>query len=254
MYTMLCGNPPYWGETEEETAKKIIEGAEIKLDGPIWFDISKEAKDIVKKLLTSDPEERINDEKALKHEWFEKAKAYTTVISKDQLILFNSKEKLTQSLVGYFGQHLVYPQLVSKLEKKMKECDSEETGVMQSEDFIKNYKEFKGCNYDDDELMVLMAQVDTEQKGQIDYSMYAKSKADRQHYLCVENLEWHFRFFDKAEQLKGSLKRLRESVEPWRKMDEGLMKRFDKKVNQLGDDGEHLFATLKDILIKLFRG
>ena len=48
--------------------KKVLKG-KYKLDEEDQKDISKEAKDLVRKLLTFKPEDRINAAEALQHPW-----------------------------------------------------------------------------------------------------------------------------------------------------------------------------------------
>lgn len=70
LYTLLCGYPPFNGETDDKIMKKVLKG-KFKLDEEDQKDISKEAKDLVRKLLTFKPEDRINAAEALQHPWIE---------------------------------------------------------------------------------------------------------------------------------------------------------------------------------------
>ena len=46
----------------------------MTLVGPLWQDISPQAKDLVTKMLTYPPDKRISAEEAYKHEWIQKRK------------------------------------------------------------------------------------------------------------------------------------------------------------------------------------
>ena len=66
LYILLCGlfiivilynlnsYPPFSGKTDEKIMEKVAKGT-YSFDGEEWEDISKEAKEFIKKMLTYDP-------------------------------------------------------------------------------------------------------------------------------------------------------------------------------------------------------
>lgn len=69
LYIILCGYPPFSGNTDEKIEEKILAG-EVNFKGNEWRDVSTEAKDFLRKLLEYDPIKRITAEEALKDDWF----------------------------------------------------------------------------------------------------------------------------------------------------------------------------------------
>ena len=65
LYLMLSGKLPFDGETDEDLVKKIIEAKIKKIDG-----VSKEANDLLKRLLNPNPRRRITIPKIKAHPWF----------------------------------------------------------------------------------------------------------------------------------------------------------------------------------------
>ena len=65
LYLMLCGNLPFYHDNNEILYKKILTG---KYETPNH--LSKDAKDILSKLLEVDPKKRINFEGIKSHPWF----------------------------------------------------------------------------------------------------------------------------------------------------------------------------------------
>lgn len=59
MYILLCGRPPFDGENDDEILENVSKGY-YKISGPIWGRISPEGIDLVKKMLTFDPDKRIS--------------------------------------------------------------------------------------------------------------------------------------------------------------------------------------------------
>ncbi len=69
LYILLCGYPPFNGSTDRKIMKRILIG---DFDFPVeeWEDISKEAKNIIKQMLVTNPTKRASAEALLKHPWF----------------------------------------------------------------------------------------------------------------------------------------------------------------------------------------
>ncbi len=69
MYMMLSGLPPFYGANRKEVMAKISKG-KFSFKSKIWTLISKEAKDLIEKMLTVDPEARPSCREVLNHPWF----------------------------------------------------------------------------------------------------------------------------------------------------------------------------------------
>ena len=83
LYIMLVGYPPFNGDTDKEIIKNVQKGKLIFDED--WSEISKEAIDLIKKLVTS-PERRLTAEEALEHKWFRKfGKKDKTVVNPTNL-------------------------------------------------------------------------------------------------------------------------------------------------------------------------
>jgi calcium/calmodulin-dependent protein kinase I len=67
-YILLCGFPPFYGDTVPEIFEQIME-ANFDYPEEYWSGISKEAKDFINKLLVVDSDRRLSAGDALKHPW-----------------------------------------------------------------------------------------------------------------------------------------------------------------------------------------
>lgn len=67
-YILLCGHPPFYGETPKEVFQMVRKG-KFSFKGGVWGKISKQAKEFISKLLCADPKKRMNANEALQHIW-----------------------------------------------------------------------------------------------------------------------------------------------------------------------------------------
>ena len=67
-YMLLCGYPPFFGDSDSEMYS-LIKKAEFKFHDDSWKDISPDAKDLIKRLLVVDPSARLTAKNVLDHPW-----------------------------------------------------------------------------------------------------------------------------------------------------------------------------------------
>jgi len=77
-YVLLCGFPPFYGETQKELFENIMSGT-YDFPDPEWTDVSDQAKSFIKSILVTDPEKRTTAEQCLNDEWIKE----NTGIKKD---------------------------------------------------------------------------------------------------------------------------------------------------------------------------
>lgn len=68
LYTVLCGFPPFYDDDHHQLTMKILNGDYVFLK-PWWDEISLEAKDLICKMLTINPNERITIGEIWSHPW-----------------------------------------------------------------------------------------------------------------------------------------------------------------------------------------
>jgi serine/threonine protein kinase len=83
MYMMLSGVPPFYGATRKEVMQKISKG-KFSFKSKVWSIISKEAKELIEKMLTLNPDKRPSAREVLNHPWF----------IKDQSVKINTAQYL----------------------------------------------------------------------------------------------------------------------------------------------------------------
>ncbi|GBC02236.1 hypothetical protein RclHR1_04510008 [Rhizophagus clarus] len=71
-YILLCGYTPFWGE-DQITLFENIKAGFYEYEEDYWSDISDLAKDLIDRMLTFNPAQRITAHQALQHGWFKSA-------------------------------------------------------------------------------------------------------------------------------------------------------------------------------------
>lgn len=72
MYILLCGYPPFYsnhGMAISPGMKKRIRNGQYEFPAPEWSRVSQDAKDLIKGLLKTDPDERLNIKQVMQNKW-----------------------------------------------------------------------------------------------------------------------------------------------------------------------------------------
>jgi len=68
LYNLLSGKQPFSGEDENEVAEKIIK-SEVHFDYEVFNHVSTECKNLIRSLLSKDPEDRPSAYEAMNNNW-----------------------------------------------------------------------------------------------------------------------------------------------------------------------------------------
>ena len=260
MYVMLCGYPPFNGETDEEILMNVKQG-EFDFPPEEWDSISDEAKELINKMLRYNPKERYSAYECLQHPWFKKYSNGNAVdvdknLAKSALTNmkhFKRNRRLEQVTIGFITN-----QLLSKEEKKeMRDIffkwDKNGDGVLNKEEIIEGYKQVYG-KVDESEIDNMIKSIDLDGNGFIDYNEFVACATNKEKVLNQQNLEFAFQQIDADGSGKISLDELRNvfykgiNVGVDKKVFEDMLKEADSN-----GDGEIEFDEFKKIMANFFR-
>ena len=142
MYMLLKGEAPFKGSTREEVYSKIRK-EEIDFDN--IGGLSRDAKDLLSKMLERDPEKRFAAKECLKHKWMklfnerksENNNANSTQVSSKsikEVSSSNAIEKLQSSIINYINHYVSYNSEEEKLNKIFKQSDKKGKGMISLEE------------------------------------------------------------------------------------------------------------------------
>ncbi len=100
LYILLCGFPPFYHESTAALYKQIKKG-EFDFPAPYWSNISASAKDLVKKLLTVDPNQRYTAKQVLSHSWVSGSEASSAPLGADynkRLLMLQARRRLKKGV------------------------------------------------------------------------------------------------------------------------------------------------------------
>ena len=146
MYLLLSGKPPFNGPSDQKIFEKIFKG-EYNMDGPEWTAISKEAKDLISKMLTYKFDDRISARDCLSHPWFQcmlEAKEIRMDLpigrrSLRNLKDFRKKNKLQEAILYFLVNQLTSSEEKNELLKQFLAIDKDGDGLLTMDDLIKAY-------------------------------------------------------------------------------------------------------------------
>lgn len=235
MYILLTGTPPYFGNSDREILRQV-KNQPIQVS--VIPGISKEACDLLSRLLQRKPRKRIDAKVAVNHPWINKfrkkpqtSRMETTLTN---LRKFNATEKLKGAVHIFLATHVLSSKDLKELKESFHAMDVNGDGILSKQELVKAYKEIMGEKKALETVNEIMNKVDDDHNGYIDYSEFLKSCVDYTNHLSKENLETAFRMFDKdgsgtitSEELKETLGQENE--------DQNIWKQIIEEVDQNGD-------------------
>jgi calcium-dependent protein kinase len=104
LYILLSGKPPFDGPNDQAICEEVKKG-KFSMSEPLWDNISNDAKDLVKQMLTYDFNKRCTAKQALQHKWFEKAPEQELPpdllkVALGNLLSFNATLKMQQATMS----------------------------------------------------------------------------------------------------------------------------------------------------------
>lgn len=197
LYILLSGVPPFWAETEKGIFDEIIKG-QIDFESQPWPSISESAKDLVRKMLTKDPKNRITAAKVLEHPWIKGGEAPDKPI--DSAVLsrmkqFRAMNKLKKLALKVIAENLSEEE-IKGLKTMFANMDTDNSGTITYEE-LKTGLARLGSKLSEAEVKQLMEAADVDGNGTIDYIEFISATMHRYRLERDEHLYKAFQYFDK---------------------------------------------------------
>ena len=199
LYEMLTGSAAFKG-TEDEILNKIKVGQfEVSLDSITG--VSREAVEIVKKLLTLSYNDRPSADEILQDEWFKTSdtSAQARIILGKYLKNIKNiefKTKVHESFYLYFIAYVTPQDERFAIYSKLETIDPGHNGVI-TLDELKTIVNKLNLEYSEEEIEKIFAKADKNNEGLISYLEFAFGMVDYEKLFDVNNIIFMFNVLDK---------------------------------------------------------
>ena len=206
MYILLCGVPPFTGDTEEEIFANIKKG-KFSFNRPEFKNVSENCKKLIKKLLEPNSKKRIKASKALHEPFFKEnynPSAITQDVKKEDIEKLLTMEKLPSKFHELIEAYLCYNFIDKEEEKNLRKLfryfDFNEENRLIKDDFAKAFKD-NNIEYTEEDLDKIMDALDSDGNNSIEYQEFLRGMCDKEALHSDENLKNVFEAID--EDRKG---------------------------------------------------
>ena len=198
LYIMLCGYPPFDGETENDILKAISK-KKFFFPEEEWKSVSDDAKDLIKHMIC-DPDKRYNAEMILNHPWIEKnapnSKGNLSKFNVQSLKNFGNLYKLTKYVLGFIASRADEGDIVN-LRKIFEEMDTNKSGTLNINEIKSGIDKMeKAKEINDEEKENIIQKIDTDKSSKIEYNEFLAACLEQKVYLREENLLSAFMMLD----------------------------------------------------------
>jgi len=215
-YILLCGAPPFSGQTDNDIMKAVRAG-KVSFAGDHWKGISEVAKDFISQLLTYNQEQRPSAQEALGHTWITELAKVTVDESialgaLNNLKNFRADQTLKQATFAYIASQMLSKNKKEELAKVFKAFDTNGDGRLSMEEVKKGYIDHYGKVISDDDVEKMFKSVDSDNSGFIDYTEFVVASMNAEEMTSNDFLQAAFKMFDKdgsgiisADEIKAVL-------------------------------------------------
>ncbi|KAJ6821261.1 calcium-dependent protein kinase 29 [Iris pallida] len=213
LYILLCGVPPFWAETDEGIAEAILH-SEIDFEREPWPKVSKNAKDLVYRMLDRNPKTRLTAQEVLEHHWLLNANTVPDIplgeAVRERLKQFSVMNKFKKKALRVVAEHLPVEE-VAGIKQMFHMMDTDKNGNLTLEE-LKTGLHVIGHHVHDLDINMLMEAADVDGNGTLDCGEFVAVSIHLKKIRSEEHLPKAFSYFDKDGNGYIEIDELREAL------------------------------------------
>jgi calcium-dependent protein kinase len=199
MYVLLCGYPPFYGDTDADVLAKVRLG-NFSFNAADWKSVSDDAKGLIRHLLKMNPKDRYTGEQALNHVWVRNKAPKAKDVDLQSSLVDNLRGFRSQNKLNKAALHVIASQLGESQIKNLRETfialDGNGDGLLTAAEMKEGLQKC-GLKEIPADLQQIMKDVDSDGSGVIDYTEFLAASLDKAVYMA-EDICWQaFRIFDR---------------------------------------------------------
>jgi len=206
MHLLFTGYFPVGGNTSSEFYAKLLEYKGPRFVGDIWTSISKEAKDLLSKMLDMNYHTRITAADALNHLWFkveQETQRESNLEVLNALRQYSEASQLKRNLLSVIVKGVSGSELKA-FQQDFLALDKKKTGLITCKE-LEEYLKEKGYNVENEKLEEFTKKINEKGKSYINYSEFIAAAISTRQFLTDEKLEDIFKTLDIRQ--KGCIRR-----------------------------------------------
>jgi calcium-dependent protein kinase len=248
MYFLLCGKPPFYGQSPYATFDKIL-NEQHDFNGKGWALVSESAKDLINKLLEKSVNKRPSAEEALNHPWFKEIKGNPSFGKgkieilpdyKENLQKFLGKNLLEQACAAYVLHHTSHIENEKELTKLFKLLDKSNDGRLTIHELQHGYKEHLKDPFLDAHADEIFKHMDSDGDNFIEFEEFMRASAKISNNYSKAIWAEAFRHYDVDGSGKISSDELKNILSSDKKDKNQILKDLITKID-INRDGEVSF-------------
>ncbi|KAL4446120.1 hypothetical protein ABPG74_021659 [Tetrahymena malaccensis] len=198
MYILLCGYPPFWGQTDQEIYEKVKKG-KFEFYEEDWADRSSDAKDLISKMLQYDPKDRISATEAYAHPWILSNVHVEPLDDKmmKKLSQFAAKNKLRIAILNLMANQVLNTQDKNEMVKHFESLDTNGDGMLSKEELIEGYAKLLGDTHKAKQTVEnVFNDLDLDGSGKVEFSEFLVACLQKEKVLTKDRIEKAFKLID----------------------------------------------------------
>ena len=207
LYIILSGDPPFNASSDNLIYAKIKK-IDYSFPNDKWKHISKEAKDLISKMLIKE-DSRLSASQVLEHPWFnllkdEKISLQNLNFGKENFFKEYSESNLLKKIMLLYIASKLEESEILDLKTLFKGFDKDNNGQIDYKEFEKGIMELNTDDLNQEEIKKCFDEIDVDHSGKIDYTEFIAASLERRVYLKKEKLFEAFSSLDKDKNCQIS--------------------------------------------------
>jgi calcium-dependent protein kinase len=197
MYILLCGEPPFHGDSPSQIMRQVRDGT-FDMNQVAWRYISPSGRDLVVSMMTKDMDERITLDEIIKHPWWEDAALHLQPLPPSVVASLRTLEvhsQVKRRAIEIIAKGMQDSSEFDPLRTVFTRFDHDGDGIVSVSDLGRALKQL-GVVMNADDIDVITSEIDQDGDGCVSFDEFLAAAAAQEAFMVEERLRKAFAYFD----------------------------------------------------------